>query len=400
MKDDMIQILILYLTFFGLNKIAYPKGYRGPYPGLFGIIFVGIVHVSLSSAVAEAVIENLRWARVSEIRFHWNMWMLLVSFGSFLLAAIIVGVLPERNIRNAAKRGAVGHTIVMPLLVFFCAALFLLEANGPLEIGIVILFGTAFVYDAARHGHYMDKNLDRVDARSLIAVDRRPFILFLRSFVPEVFLQWEDSHGSTLEGRIAPSIFFNVGPFVALGDPNDYLPTFGASKHFAGDSEWTHWIQQWIQDSGGVLIALDMTASLQWEVMQVVAKKEPQRVFILIDWEYDTPLGWAELRARFQGLLLLPEEKPNTGLALFGCTDDWTLFPLGDEQNPVPIARELSGRIPGAAPMSQELYQSQFGNVAFQIYPPELHSFTLAKVVGCLIFILLIINIAGFLIPK
>src|SRR5438876_10810804 len=74
-------------------------------------------------------------------------------------------------------------------------------------------------------------------ADELMKVDPRPPVLYLRPFTAdnkEGAPRW--LHLETQEEKLA-SVFMNIGPFVALGKPQEKFPTLGAARTYVED-DW------------------------------------------------------------------------------------------------------------------------------------------------------------------
>jgi hypothetical protein len=72
-----------------------------------------------------------------------------------------------------------------------------------------------------------------------------------------------------------------LGVCVALGDPDDYLPTPGAFKVYSSNERWQDYVKRLMQVARAVFIVEGFTLGLQWELAQVRSAFEPQRVFLL-----------------------------------------------------------------------------------------------------------------------
>jgi hypothetical protein len=97
------------------------------------------------------------------------------------------------------------------------------------------------------------------DADSLLSVDQRPPILFLRSFSDDAKGGWRLIVGLilgffsrlldySLELRLA-KYFMHFGPFVAVGSPNEKLSQIGAARKSFGEGEWQDAVLTWAKSA-------------------------------------------------------------------------------------------------------------------------------------------------------
>jgi hypothetical protein len=113
----------------------------------------------------------------------------------------------------------------------------------------------------------------QVQADSLLAVDRRPPILFLRSFDDDEKQQFASSQKALLDFSLETRLsnhFFRFGPFVAIGSPKETLPQPGAARVLLGDDEWQGRVLDWMQNANLIIMYSGMTKWVNWELRQVV----------------------------------------------------------------------------------------------------------------------------------
>lgn len=116
-------------------------------------------------------------------------------------------------------------------------------------------------------------------------------VLFLRSFADdEGFARiqhgsfrggpWAadtDTEEQQLRDAVAP-----FGRMVALGRPRDRLPQAGASRHYSSDEGWRSQVLAALDRASLVLLACGPGRSLRWEVEQVVARDQPERLVLVV----------------------------------------------------------------------------------------------------------------------
>ena len=113
----------------------------------------------------------------------------------------------------------------------------------------------------------------QVSADSLLAVDKRPPILFLRSFADDERQQYGTSQRAlldfSLETRLA-NHFHRFGPFIAIGSPKETVPQPGAARILLSDDEWQSRVLDWMKGSNLIIMYSGTTHWVNWELRRVV----------------------------------------------------------------------------------------------------------------------------------
>ena len=119
----------------------------------------------------------------------------------------------------------------------------------------------------------MQPRADRLQAH-----DVRPPVLLLRSFlddkvkVPQRVRWWPLPANQTavrLEQVIAERMGM-AGPFIAIGDPHEGLPQFGAARVYLSDDNWQAQVLQWMASARAIALMAGNTPWVQWEMRQVL----------------------------------------------------------------------------------------------------------------------------------
>lgn len=151
--------------------------------------------------------------------------------------------------------------------------------------------------------------------------DKRPPVLYLREFNQEgtafiVDYSHDAPMGLTFEAYMTSAIEYHLGPFIALGRPEDYFTPPGAARHYSGDEDWQLQFAR-LALRAQALIMLPSTADqLSWEITWLLSQGLANKLFIVFGpiafgglyrpsvsasmagwWQ---PLKWQELRARMQ----------------------------------------------------------------------------------------------------
>jgi hypothetical protein len=117
--------------------------------------------------------------------------------------------------------------------------------------------------------------------------DPRPPVLYLRDFSVDDLLADNASHPFRTDEEQIARACRRIGPFLAIGKPGERLPRVGAVKAYLPDSGWQQAVVELIKGAGFVLVGAGMTASLMWEVEQVVDLAPPERIMVLIPFDED-----------------------------------------------------------------------------------------------------------------
>jgi hypothetical protein len=188
-----------------------------------------------------------------------QVWRRLIARGLFLLAATVGGL-----------------TI---LLVIFWLTLFSLR-EGPWIALTLASTGSGVLAIVTGLFRYLARRFARVSVENLTHVDPRAPILFLRSFKDDqvgldrpkrgfirAFLDVGDP-SPTLD-HVLLEEFTQLGPVVAIGVPGASAP-FGAARTYADDSEWQNVVAKLSRDARAIVIALDDTEGVNWELSHIV----------------------------------------------------------------------------------------------------------------------------------
>jgi hypothetical protein len=154
---------------------------------------------------------------------------------------------------------------------------------------VAILITTPLAMAAARAADRRHKTAEMHLAVSLgqaMTQDPRPAVLYLRSFSDEpetrrihLGRHWDRAFA---EEEFLIAELRKVGPFVAIGSPDDELPPAGAHRAYPNDSEWNAEVLRLMDRAGGVVIRLGPGGGLAWEIRQAVSRLSPEQLAILI----------------------------------------------------------------------------------------------------------------------
>jgi len=228
------------------------------------------------------------------------------------------------------------------LLCFVGMALLILATKNKWGIvGTAGAFGMlTFGAMTIRHG----KQAAMPSAEKLLRKDRRPPVLLLRSFhrddtrvsVPrktalDMFHSdyYRSRGGYTYEEELE-RVFSVVGPVITLGSPSDQARPLGAAREYVGDSEWRDRFRDLVGRARLIVVVLDDTRNLQWELGEVLAEPVRRRVVLLLpDFDEDPTKpnrrsetwtrNWSNVRKAFP---FLPPLSTRTAAVEFDDSDE------------------------------------------------------------------------------
>jgi hypothetical protein len=137
-------------------------------------------------------------------------------------------------------------------------------------------------------------------AEKVMAADRRPPVVYLRSFVTEDRIGEEEIALSRILGA--------VGPFVAIGSPRDPLPPLGASRFYLPGADWQSFVTNLVQRARLVVVLAGQTPGLEWELRLCRRELDPLQLIIALPKD-EAAYGAFRNAARSAGLLL-PDYPP------------------------------------------------------------------------------------------
>jgi hypothetical protein len=252
------------------------KGYRGPVPGI--LFAVAIPIPVLSIAVVGAVADGHQLGG-----FEQSLLMLaafaLLSFLIVIIAALVVRWLPVRR-PKARRRVRAPYRTFGVLVAMATPVVAVLDARTGsagtvprvIELGLTLSAACLWAGRRTREGPLGDA----------VAGDDRLPVLYLRSFDddlrPAILLPRlpKDAPTSdavlrgwlrfvTIDEFLRPAVRAELGPFIALGDPADYLAPRGAAHGYVGDAVWREELSRLVEQSQCLVAAPGTAAGLVWE---------------------------------------------------------------------------------------------------------------------------------------
>jgi hypothetical protein len=168
------------------------------------------------------------------------------------------------------------------------------DENSLMMLGLFMFFGGAVLVI------YGKRHLTR-NAEEVLAKDKRPPVLYLRSFGGEadtfgvraffraVGIQFTNrSMGLTIspwdptfQAQLA-IVMERIGPYIAVGRPGAKLPGTGAARLYIADSQWQQRVTDLLHQARLVIVRAGTSEGLQWEIDTVMNNIKPQQLLVIL----------------------------------------------------------------------------------------------------------------------
>ena len=220
-------------------------------------------------------------------------------------------------------------------------------------------------------------------APALLATDPRPPVLYLRPFSLEEdqFVQVPfrpadllpfhgQARGSrTLEQFLGDEIRSSIGPFIALGNPTDFVAPEGAARFYFSDGRWMEEFRQIACRAALIVTVVGVSDHLLWELRElrkaglegklfVLTKPRPGRRAPSRKWpamRRITPpeqLSWIEFASALRMAGYQPtDEDPGPGSVIAFDREGRTIPLCSSAKSPVDTVRAIRDRMALATPL-------------------------------------------------
>ena len=345
-----VLLSLVSIPLFGLACIlmlvvsyerARLKGYRPP----------GAALIILAGAAAGITVTIARNPPNStDYRFFVDFFWLPLLF-SGAATAILILILPRKKSRIFGQRRVgfpfvwVGQAVIaLGLLLVGVTAQLWLAGRGDVSLvgkGLVLALGIL-----TPTGRYLIRRGRRLEGapsiEQLLAQDSRSPVLYLRAFKQErqFFVigesaaygahakSWharvskpEQKVGIPFEQYLSGAVEDCLGPFVALGSPEDYLAPEGALRTYAKDTDWMERLDGLARQANCLLVEMGRSANLRWEFEHLRREGLQQKLFVVTRHSTEgSGLAWAfwGLVWRLQGLRPVNWKEFSSDLARLG----------------------------------------------------------------------------------
>lgn len=300
------------------GQVAYRRLIRKGYKPFVCCVLIGVIDIG-------AAIALIRLIAAADPSTPGTPFEILVTFLPAIGAAAVLVALPvvlpqRRRNRSGGKRTVKWPLLPLALLSYVCAltlpVYWIFDAYGtsrfvkmlgqaPL-VGM-ILFGVGSYFVALR------TRVQRPGALEIVEEDARPPVLYLRAFASEVqtfhTLRARDATKLThslsaltsrsnqwiqlrFEDFFDEAIEKHLGPFVALGNPEDYVPPEGAFRLYSADSEWQSHVLALARRAQAIVLEAGSSANLGWELTSLSQQRLTAKLLVFTSPER-TRRAWA-----------------------------------------------------------------------------------------------------------
>jgi hypothetical protein len=293
-----------------LSYWTHRKGY--PDPGWKFLVQLPLWFMVLGAMLA-GLIYSLEMSRVTSYGMDLYRVTAEGCLGLFLLmfvpsaggiggSFLALRLLPQRKMRMAGSRSsrAIGWVVTgyATLIVAGIVAMIALLSQAAGLSELIELGLSAGAISGIMFYHGRRANTPTVEAA--MWHDERPPLLYLRSFDQEasrfVHVSHEDadkyceisssgpdarSYYLTLEQFLAREVNERIGPFIALGNPTDYLPPEGAYRTYTADGEWQEYIAKLLNRSNAILMQMGHSDNLNWELTSIRERGFQKKLFVV-----------------------------------------------------------------------------------------------------------------------
>ena len=216
-------------------------------------------------------------------------------------------ITPQQSRLRAFLFKVLGITFVALGIAIFLSAKSLASGAGEIILAYVIgaLFGGlgGLFSQLGRSAYIQGKKHLASSAEAKLAEDTRPPVLYLRSFLDE---KLDAAGGPPPRTIMLPSFITqeeqlvraleDIGPTVAIGEPNEPLPEVGAARMYVEPARWKHVVTDFMAKACLVVIRVGrQSEGLIWEEEQALKRMQPHQVVFVVPDDADS---YRKLRSR------------------------------------------------------------------------------------------------------
>lgn len=282
----LLMIYLYYLSYlkFYLRK----KGYKNPFMASFiGILFlIPFIIVFISGFSILPINANF---------FDFVFIIVgLILFAGLATTAVVL-LLPIKKSRVPGQRKIhlpyfmIGIALIAIGILLIILEYIIESKRITNSFMIMISLTPTIIYC-----FYMARRAKSRSMTEVISMDNRPPVLYLRPFIQEEkafieatfsemdFLSYFSSKmGITLEKYFFDDISKSIGPFIALGNPEDYAPPEGAARMYANDKDWIEQFRHLSMRAACILMEVGHSENVQWELESLKTHSLQEKLFII-----------------------------------------------------------------------------------------------------------------------
>jgi hypothetical protein len=338
---------------FRLDRYVRRKGYQSPFRGI--LMVMGLLVAFVLGFYFDGLSPDNCWScspaanpdyYQSDLLWQ-HVWRFVVRFfaATTLAMIVITGIavaMPRRARRFGPRRvrapwQAIAYIwlILIPLSLI---AVWVWDLGWTSAYRLSVLCSGAYAASS-----YLAKRLRAKGMKQALQDDSRAAVLYLRAFDSEdemfASLSYDECrelavpmrnpgafrHPATLEEYFAQEIKRSVGPFIALGDPYDYVPPGGAERDYFDDEGWQDVFRAMSQQSKFMLMKPERSGNLLVELklirdsglldkLFIVTRPSRIRRFFPRSWSiHFERRSWDKFAAELLTIGLQPGDYPDRG---------------------------------------------------------------------------------------
>jgi len=125
------------------------------------------------------------------------------------------------------------------------------------------------------------KRLRSPSALEILSSDHRPPVVYFRPFTADVKAKPRGLSTTTEEEAIAYALN-DIGPLIAIGAPEETLPSLGAARMYVENEKWREAVLDLLGRAAVVVMRIGSTPGFWWEFETVMQRVKPEKLMLLI----------------------------------------------------------------------------------------------------------------------
>lgn len=125
------------------------------------------------------------------------------------------------------------------------------------------------------------KRLRSPNALEILASEHRPPVVYFRPFRADVKAKPRGLRTTTEEEAIAYAVN-DIGPLIAIGTPEETLPSLGAARMYVDNEKWREAALDLLGRAAVVVMRIGSTPGFWWEFETVMQRVKPEKLVLLI----------------------------------------------------------------------------------------------------------------------
>lgn len=198
------------------------------------------------------------------------------------VAGFAAAVGPPVKVRETGARAAQARALQVGGIGGIAAAVVIGARGGGSSLVAAALCGIA-IGSFIRAGHLLQPSVT-----TLLAVDRRRPVLFLRSFADDNARTSQMVRTPLGRIRLARRVEQGIagalnmfGPLIAIGKPGEPAPAIGAARVQLSDDEWQPTVLAWMDRSQFIVMMAGATRWITWELHRVLEMRRAHHLFVV-----------------------------------------------------------------------------------------------------------------------